>query len=54
MTDFAYDRPLRGEPMPGVIAIGANLPVGRAIEEIVILVECSTEDEWESQVVAVP
>ena len=54
MTRFAYDRVRRGEPMPGVVAISSDLPVGRAIEELLLLVEGSLDSEWENQIRFLP
>jgi hypothetical protein len=41
-------------PMPGVFAVPKTVAVGRAIDELVILVECSLEGEWENQIRYVP
>jgi predicted nuclease of predicted toxin-antitoxin system len=54
MTRFAYQRAARGEPMPGVFLLSRTLPVGQAIESIVLLLECSQEGEWEGQVRYLP
>ena len=54
MLDFAYNRVGQGLPMPGVVAISQDLPIGEAIEELVIFIECSLEGEWEGQVVHLP
>ena len=54
MTRYAYDRVREGKPMPGVFEVGRAVPVGVAIEEIVLLAECSLEGEWEGQVRYLP
>lgn len=54
ITRFAYERIQAGQPMPGVIEIGRNVPVGEAIEDIVLMVECSSSDEWASQICYLP
>jgi Domain of unknown function (DUF5615) len=54
MTHYAYERVKAGKPMPGVFEIGRHVPIGIAIEEIVLLAECSLEDEWEGQVRYLP
>jgi len=54
MTKFAYDRVRSGLPMPGVFEVSDDVPMGRAIEEILILIECSLENEWEGQVRYLP
>jgi hypothetical protein len=40
--------------MPGVVEIPWHLPVGRAIEEILLLAECSRDGEWEGQIIYLP
>jgi hypothetical protein len=54
MTRYAYDRVRDGKPMPGVFEVGRHVPIGVAIEEIVLLAECSREGEWEGQVRYLP
>src|SRR5215510_13877345 len=43
-----------GEPMPGIIAVPDDLPIGQAIEQLHIVVECSGEHELENQVLYLP
>jgi hypothetical protein len=38
----AYERVKAGLPMPGVIAIPDDLPIGRVIEDLAVLIECAT------------
>jgi hypothetical protein len=54
MTRYAYDRVREGKPMPGVFEVGRAVPIGVAIEEIVLLAECSLDGEWEGQVRYLP
>ena len=54
MTAHAYARITNGLPMPGVFEVPQELPVGQAIEELVLLAECSLEGEWEGQVRFLP
>jgi hypothetical protein len=54
MTRYAYDRVREGMPMPGVFEVGRHEPIGVAIEEIVLLAECSFDDEWQGQVRYLP
>lgn len=51
MRGFAIERITSGKLMPGLIEIGQNFPVGRAIEEIVIIAECSRASEWDYQII---
>ena len=54
ITKYAYVRIAAGEWMPGVIEVSRTVPIGIAIENIVLLVECSTESEWEGQILYLP
>lgn len=54
MTRFAYERTGRGLPMPGVFEVGRAVPLGRAIEDLLLLAECSVSGEWEGQVRYLP
>jgi Domain of unknown function (DUF5615) len=54
MTRYAYDRVRQGKPMPGVFEVGRDVPIGAAIEEILLLAECSWPGEWEGQVRYLP
>ena len=51
---FAYERVAANLPMPGVIAVDDELPIGKVIEELAIIVECSELSDWENQVVHLP
>ena len=54
ITRYAYERVQEGQPMPGVFEVSRDLPIGRAIEEILLLAGCSLEREWEGQVRYLP
>ncbi len=54
ITKYAYARVVAGEPMPGVIEVSRAVPIGVAIDNLVLLIECSIEGEWEGQVVYLP
>jgi hypothetical protein len=54
ITHFAYERVRAGEPMPGVFEVSRDLLIGQVIEDILLLVECSLEGEWEGQVRYLP
>jgi hypothetical protein len=54
MTTYAYARVTSGLPMPGVFAVSQLAPIGRVIEDLVLLAECSLPGEWEGQVRYVP
>ena len=54
ITRYAYERVQAGQPMPGVFQVSRVVPVGRAIEDILLLAECSLEGDWEGQVHYLP
>ena len=54
ITRYAYDRVRQGQSMPGVIEVSPDAPVGRVVEDILLLVECSQEGELEGQVQYLP
>lgn len=54
LLGFAYERVARGEPMSGVVAVGEQYPIGRAINELLLLLECTFDHEWAGQVFFVP
>lgn len=54
MAHFAYERVKAGKSMPGVIEVPDDLPIGSAIEDILLLAEYSERGEWESQVIYLP
>jgi hypothetical protein len=54
ITRYAYERVEAGKPMPGVFEVSRGLPMGMVIEDLILLTECSLEDEWEGQVRYLP
>ena len=54
MTRHAYDRVRAGKPMPGVFEVGEYLSIRQAIEDLLLIAECSRESEWEGQVRFLP
>jgi hypothetical protein len=54
LTHYAYERARLGRPMPGVFEVTRRAQIGVAIEDILLLVECSSEGEWEGQVRYLP
>ncbi len=45
MPNFAYDRVRAGQPVPGVFVVSDLMPIGQAIDEILLAVECLTPEE---------
>lgn len=54
MTQYAYERTQPGLPMPGLFEVSRRVSVGVAIEEILLIAECSLPGEWEGQVRFLP
>ena len=54
LTHYAYERVRAGLPMPGLFEVNNKLPIGLAIEEVMLLAEASTEGEWTGQVRYLP
>ncbi len=54
LTALAYERVAQGLPMPGVFQVSLQVPIIVAIEDILLLAQCSLEGEWEGQVNYLP
>jgi hypothetical protein len=54
ITRYAYERIAAGQPMPGVFEVPRSMPVGKAIDDLLLLAEASREGEWEGQVRYLP
>lgn len=54
ITRYAYERVEECKPMPGVIEVTSDAPIGRVIEDILLLLACSTDGELEGQIYYLP
>jgi hypothetical protein len=54
MTAHAYARIADGLPMSGVFAVSQSLAVSRALDDLLLLAECSLAGEWAGQVRYLP
>jgi hypothetical protein len=54
ITKYAYERIRAGRPMPGVFEVGSKVSVSRAISDLLLILECSLEGEWDGQVRYLP
>ncbi len=54
MIADAFTRIRLGQRMPGLLVVRQGMPIGVAIEAILLLAIGSDEGEWESQVVHLP
>jgi len=54
MLAAADERRRSGQTTAGVVIVKKELPLARAIEDLVLLLECSAESDLENQVVFIP
>lgn len=54
MVGFAYRRVANGEPMPGLIITTNEQSLGSAIDDILLIAECMSEQEINRQVIFLP
>lgn len=40
--------------MAGVCEVSRSVPIGRAIEDLLLIAECSDENDWEHQIRYLP
>lgn len=54
MESHAAARIRAGRPMAGLFLIQQGLPIGRAVEELEMIVLCSRDDEWNNRIEHLP
>jgi hypothetical protein len=54
VTRFAFERIDTGLPMPGVIEIVALASIGKAVEDLALILECLTDDDLGNRVLYIP
>jgi hypothetical protein len=54
LVGFAYQRVAAGQPMPGVLEVPQTMPIGRAVEDLVLIAECGRPEEFDLQVRFLP
>jgi hypothetical protein len=54
MPNFAFARIAGGERMPGVLVVNNHMPIGQAIDEILLYAHAALPDEMENQVIYLP
>ena len=54
MPDFAYERLSKGESMPGLFVVNDRMYIRQAIAELLLLVDCSEQKEWQGIVLYLP
>ena len=54
MRSYAQERLVAGPPMPGLVLVRQDCPVGRAIEELVLIAEATAAEEWQGLIIFLP
>lgn len=54
MPDFAYERLVRKETMTGLFVVNDRMPIRQAINELLLLINCSKQSEWKGIVLYLP
>ena len=54
MSDFAFERVTAKQEMAGIFILNDRIPAGKAIEEILLIVACSEQSEWNGRTVYLP
>ncbi len=54
ITRYAYERLEDGKPMPGVVEVHARVPLGPAIDDLLLMISASLPGEWEGQIRYIP
>jgi predicted nuclease of predicted toxin-antitoxin system len=50
MPNFAYDRLVAGEAMSGMFVINDRIPTRHVIDELLLVIDCSSQLEWQGVV----
>lgn len=54
ITKYAYDRIAAGLYMPGVFEVQLEAPFGQIIDDLLLLIKASLEDEWCNRILYIP
>jgi len=54
ITHYAYERIREGKLTAGIFEVSRDVPIGVAIEDILLLAECSLDEEWKNQILYLP
>ena len=54
VTYYAYERTTKNLKMPGIIEITSSASLGKAIEDILLFVECGVDGELDGQILYIP
>ena len=54
MRPFAIERLKAGLSMPGLCLVKRQTDIGKAIEDLLILLVCTRDEEWENRIYYIP
>ena len=54
MPDFAYERLVKKEAMTGLFVVNDRISIRQAIDEILLLENCTEQEEWKGTVWYIP
>jgi predicted nuclease of predicted toxin-antitoxin system len=54
MPNFACDRLVAGEAMSGMFMINDRIPTRQVIDELLLVIDCSSQLEWQGVVLYLP
>jgi predicted nuclease of predicted toxin-antitoxin system len=54
ITKYAEQLLIRGEPMAGVVLVPKKLSIGRAIEDLQLVIECYSQSEMHNRIEYLP
>lgn len=54
MPIYAAERLRKGQAMPGLILVPQLLPIGRAINDLLLIAQCSQANEYEGMILRLP
>lgn len=54
VPDFAYQRLREGDRMPGVVIVPDQMAIGRAIDDLVLMLEAGSQHDLEHQILYLP
>ena len=54
MTKYAYQRLQSGKYIAGIIEVPQSVPIGQVIDDLILIADSSTTQEYENQVAYLP
>ncbi len=54
IPDFAYQRLQKNKAMSGLFVVSDRISIGQAIDEILLLVNYTEQEEWKEKVLYLP